>query len=219
MHDLADGVARDAEVSRDALLLFASSHAEPYGVDLFGVQLLKAPRALPPLSNRVQMVVAMGSNEQMVWIHATRVVAAVANFLSERDGPARHPPRKPMRHRAFVLEAEHAIAARADVAGPQPTGFRISSLDFRPETRENGRPICQFPDLISGLPSETATSNECYVNLFVHGFPPRQPEPFRPMSAGLISFGTSDVPPMNSQGCQSYPRWWPQLPVLVGARR
>lgn len=149
--------------------------------DLCCGELLNAPGALTPFPHCVQMVVESCPEEEMSGVNAPRVVAPVTDFKIGRNDSARGPigetvgPHAPLQ----AADVEDAVSAIGDMTLPLPAGFRISSMDFCPELRENVRPPCGILPQLGVLPSETGSCTECYVNYVGHGLTIDQSERFR----------------------------------------
>jgi hypothetical protein len=156
----------------------------------------------------------------MVGIDAPAVIAAVANLLPRRNVAPRGEPCEPMRaHAILTAEREHAIPASANIAGIRPAGFRISSLDIRPEPCKHLSPPVGVLPQLGVLPSVTASGSECYVNFGGHGFALCQSRLFAFFQLQQYPIRQLEVATRIPPGYLCVPQSVPQVAIRVGAFR
>lgn len=116
--DIADVIPGDAEPLRDGLLCQAAGPQGTNLAHLLRVQLLNTEGVVPTLPDRIENVVALGAELQMVRIRTPRVVAGVHDDLPSRDALAvRLLPRKDMGADMAKVPARRGPFREVDVSG------------------------------------------------------------------------------------------------------
>lgn len=164
--DPADRVFSHAKGRRQGRAWFTLRRPPSYLVYLFGVQLLAAPRTLPPLPQGIVHVGFLRAEKEMTGVDATRVIAAMQDTQTRWDLAAGGQPRQPMRPNPEAAIGEVPIAARGHIPEKRPAAFRISSVDKRPESGQHICPQRRTLAQLGELPIETVTNTERYVNFF-----------------------------------------------------
>lgn len=135
--DVGDGTSAYAELGGERLLPVSELTPLADFADLRLGQ-LGAPVPLTPsdpkpaLRDAVASVIEIGSQEQVPWIDARRIVAAMADVHLGWDLAEVNQPREAMRADApLPVETGRAISTSHPASGPDPTAFRF--LNVRPE--------------------------------------------------------------------------------------
>ncbi|MEK9724555.1 MAG: calcium-binding protein [Rhodospirillaceae bacterium] len=148
--DVSDSLTTHAENVGQRLLAFARHRACPNGQNIDGTQpgrgialsaegqlgmqtepLLLAG-CLPALRNHISGIVGRGAKEQMVWPHATRIVAAMTDEVTTWDGTVRQLPNKAMSADVLSIDPKQTVSILSSrTTDPNPT--RFSPVNLGPE--------------------------------------------------------------------------------------
>jgi hypothetical protein len=95
-----------------------------------------SPEPVPPFSDHVSNIFALGAEKKMVRIDTPRIIAAVADAavgLGTAGNLETDPVSKPV---SPVAELEQSITPRVTRVNPRPALVRAADLNLRPKTRD-----------------------------------------------------------------------------------